>query len=31
MKIGLITDSVGHLPFESALDLAKEQRRQWRC
>ena len=25
MKIGLITDSVGHLPFESALDLAKEQ------
>jgi sugar phosphate isomerase/epimerase len=24
MKIGLITDSVGHLPFESALDLAKE-------
>jgi len=25
MKLGLITDSVGHLPFESALDLAKEQ------
>jgi hypothetical protein len=25
MKIGLITDSVGHLPFESALDLAKDQ------
>jgi len=24
MKIGLITDSVGHLPFDSALDLAKE-------
>jgi sugar phosphate isomerase/epimerase len=24
MKIGLITDSVGHLPLESALDLAKE-------
>jgi sugar phosphate isomerase/epimerase len=24
MKIGLITDSVGHLPFESALDVAKE-------
>ncbi len=24
MKIGLITDSVGHLSFESALDLAKE-------
>jgi sugar phosphate isomerase/epimerase len=24
MKIGLITDSVGHLPFERALDLAKE-------
>jgi len=23
MKIGLITDSVSHLPFESALDLAK--------
>jgi len=25
MQIGLITDSVGHLPFESALDLAKDQ------
>ena len=25
MKIGLITDSVGHLPFENALDLAKDQ------
>ena len=25
MNLGLITDSVGHLPFESALDLAKEQ------
>jgi len=24
MKIGLITDSVSHLPFESALDLAKD-------
>jgi sugar phosphate isomerase/epimerase len=24
MKIGLITDSVGHLPFENALDVAKE-------
>jgi sugar phosphate isomerase/epimerase len=24
MKIGLITDSLGHLPFESALDVAKE-------
>ena len=24
MKIGLITDSVGHLSFESALDVAKE-------
>lgn len=24
MKIGLITDSVGHLPFESALDVAKD-------
>lgn len=24
MKIGLITDSVGHLPFEGALDLAQE-------
>jgi sugar phosphate isomerase/epimerase len=24
MKIGLITDSVGHLPFEGVLDLAKE-------
>ena len=23
MKIGLITDSVSHLPFEGALDLAK--------
>jgi sugar phosphate isomerase/epimerase len=25
MKIGLITDSVGLLPVESALDLAKDQ------
>ncbi len=25
MRLGLITDSVGHLPFESALDVAKEQ------
>ena len=25
MKLGLITDSVGHLPFESVLDLAKAQ------
>jgi hypothetical protein len=25
VKIGLITDSVGHLPFESVLDLAKEK------
>ena len=25
MKLGLITDSVGHLPFEGVLDLAKEQ------
>jgi sugar phosphate isomerase/epimerase len=25
MKIGLITDSVGNLPFESVLDLAKDQ------
>ncbi len=24
MKIGLITDSVSHLPFETALDLAQE-------
>jgi sugar phosphate isomerase/epimerase len=24
MKIGLITDSVSHLPFERVLDLAKE-------
>ena len=25
MKIGLITDSVGHLPFDSVLDLARDQ------
>jgi sugar phosphate isomerase/epimerase len=25
MKLGLITDSVSHLPFERALDLAKQQ------
>ena len=24
MKIGLITDSVSHLPFEQALDLAQQ-------
>jgi hypothetical protein len=25
MKIGLITDSVGHLPFDDVLDLARDQ------
>ena len=25
MKIGLITDSVGHLPFDNVLDLASDQ------